>query len=79
MKWHCGIGQMWAQGQNFRYMVAARGCSHSSSCHQPGWVALYDAPEAPPGAWGEIPGRYTVTRREAMAKAEDFEAALLRK
>jgi hypothetical protein len=73
VKWHCGIGTMSAQGQTFRYLVAARGCSHQSQ----GWIALYDPPDAPPGAFAEIPGRYTITRREAMAKAEAFEADLV--
>lgn len=70
MKWHCGLGTMLARGQTFRYVVV-RGC------HDRRWVALYDPPDAPPGAFAEVPGLHTITRREAMFKAEAFEAASL--
>jgi len=70
LQWHQRYGAVVAQGSVYSFVV-------SSTRHggQMRWIALYHPPNAPDGAYCEVPGRYTVTRREAMAKAEAFEDA----
>lgn len=66
MKWHCRIGVMCAEG-TYRYLVARDPNDF--------WVALYHQPDADPGCYSQVPGRFTMTRREAMNKVEEFDMA----